>query len=197
MVPLLSAVIVAAAILLGATRILREMRARREAAAQQRALAIMQMFAPALERVQDDPRVLLVWQPIARAIRQLYPIESAAVDRALGSAFPFGRELMAAAHARWTSAWLSWERAHDAEYKLKALMLQQELAGAVDSEVGRARADALEREKLAEYQRRYEEYARVGKTLQAFATTSAASASSTASSTANALQPAISSDPPS
>ena len=117
---LLSAAIVVAAVLIGAAQIVREMRAAREQAAHSRGLAIVQLFAPALAAVQDDPRALLVWQPLARAVRQLFPLESAAIDRASGGAFPFGREMMTAAHARWTSDWLAWERTHDTEYKLKA-----------------------------------------------------------------------------
>ena len=176
MVLLLSAAIVAGAVLFGAVQIVREMRVAREEAARERATAIIQLFAPALDAVREDPRVLLVWQPLARAVRQLYPVESAAVDRANGGAFPFGRDLLAAAHARWTSDWLSWERLHDADYKQKEAVLQEELAAAGDSPAGRARFEALEREKLALYQRRYEEYTRVAKALQAFATTSTASA---------------------
>jgi hypothetical protein len=176
LVLVLSAAIVAGAVLLGAALIAREMRVAREEAARGRAAAIIQLFAPALEAVRDDPRVLLVWQPLARAVRQLYPVESAAVDRANGGAFPFGRDLMSAAHARWTSDWLSWERTHDADYKLREAVLQEELAAAGDSAAGRARFEALEREKLALYQRRYEEYTRVAKALQAFSTTSTASA---------------------
>ena len=171
---ILSAVLVAGVLAWGVTQIVRELRASRDAEAQSRALAIVQLFAPAVEAVQADPRVLLVWQPLARAVRQLYPLESAAMDRASGGAFPFGRDLMAAAHARWTADWLSWERTHDTDYKLKEAILQQEAAAGGDTAVARARFDALEREKLAVYQRRYEEYTRVAKALQALATTSAA-----------------------
>jgi hypothetical protein len=171
----LAAAVVAGAFLLGAAQIVREMRTAREDAVRGRALAIVQLFAPALESVRDDPRVLLVWQPLSRAVRQLYPVESAAVDRANGGAFPFGRDMMAAAHARWTSDWLTWEQTHDADYKLKAALLHAELAAAGESPVSRARFEALEREKLALYQRRYEEYTRVAKALQALATTSTAS----------------------
>ena len=181
MVLLLSAAIVAAALLWGAAQIVRELRAAREERIHGRALPIVQLFAPAIEAVQEDPRALLVWQPLARTIRQLYPAESAAVDRAAGGPFPFGREMMAAAHARWTTDWLSWERTHDAEYKLKVAMIEDEdeLAATGGSAVGRARLDAVEREKLALYQRRYEEYVRVAKVLQALATTSTASAGAT------------------
>jgi hypothetical protein len=172
---LLSAAVVAGALLLGVAQVVRELRASREDAARDRSLAIVQLFAPALDAIQADPRVLMVWQPLARTVRQLYPSESAAVDRASGGAFPFSREMMAAVHARWTADWLTWERTHDADYKLKEAVLQEELAAVGDSPAGRARFDALEREKLALYQRKYEEYTRVAKALQAFATTSTAS----------------------
>jgi hypothetical protein len=174
LLPILAAAIIAGAVLWAAAQIVRELRAARDADAHNRALAIVQLFAPALGAVQNDPRVLLVWQPLARAIRQLYPLESAAVDRASGGAFPFARDMMAAAHARWTAEWLSWEQTHDADYKLKAATLQHQLGAAANSTIARARLDALEREKLALYQRRYEEYTRVAKALQALATTSSA-----------------------
>jgi hypothetical protein len=180
---LLSAVIVAAALLWGLVQIVRELRASREERMHGRALPIVQLFAPAIEAVQDDPRALLVWQPLARTIRQLYPVESAAVDRASGGPFPFGRELMAAAHARWTADWLSWEHTHDTEYKLKVAVVEDEMAATGGDAVGRARLEAIEREKLALYQRRYEEYVRVSKALQAMATTSTASVAATATTT--------------
>ena len=72
-----------------------------------------------------------------------------------------------AAHARWTAEWLAWERTHDAEYKLKAAEIEEELLASGGSTVVRGRLDGVEREKLDRYQRRYEEYVRVGKALQA------------------------------
>ena len=179
MVNVLSAALVAAALLWGASRIVRELQAAREESIHGRALPIVRLFAPAIEAVQDDPRALLVWQPLARTVRQLYPAESAAVDRAAGGPFPFGRELMAAAHARWTADWLTWEGTHDAEYKLKTAAAEDELAATGGAAAARARLDLIEREKLALYQRRYEEYVRVAKALQALATTSTASAVTT------------------
>jgi hypothetical protein len=171
---LLSAVVVAGALLWGAMQIARELRISREERMHGRALPIVQLFAPAIEAVQDNPRALLVWQPLARTIRQLYPVESASLDRASGGPFPFGRDVMAAAHARWTADWLSWERTHDTDFKLKVAVVEDEMAVSGEA-VGRARLDAIEREKLALYQRRYEEYVRVAKALQAMSTTSAAS----------------------
>ena len=73
-----------------------------------------------------------------------------------------GRAEAREAHARWTSAWLAWELAHDEEYKLKAGAA--EAAGGADV---RAAVAAIEREKLERYQRRYEEYVRIGKALAA------------------------------
>ena len=171
---LLSAVVVAGALLWGAMQIARELHISREERMHGRALPIVQLFAPAIEAVQDNPRALLVWQPLARTIRQLYPVESAALDRASGGPFPFGRDVMASAHARWTADWLSWERTHDTDFKLKVAVVEDEMAVSGEA-VGRARLDAIEREKLALYQRRYEEYVRVAKALQAMSTTSAAS----------------------
>jgi hypothetical protein len=74
-----------------------------------------------------------------------------------------------AAHAQWTADWLAWERAHDAEYKLKAAAAEADLAAA-NTPVARARLEATEREKLELYQRRYQEYVRVAKALQALST---------------------------
>jgi hypothetical protein len=171
LVLLLSAVIVAAALLWGVAQIVREQRASREERVRGRALPIVQLFAPAIEAVQEDPRALLVWQPLARTVRQLYPVESAALDHATGGPFPFGREMMAAAHARWTADWLSWERTHDTDYKLKVAVVEDDAKAIGGEAVARARLDAIEREKLALYQRRYEEYVRVAKALQAMVTT--------------------------
>ena len=114
-----------------------------------------------------DPRALLAWHPIVTAARTLYPQDFAAIDRAFGSVFPFGPEQIERAHARWTADWLAWERRHDAECKLKAATVEHELGESVNSGFGRARLDAVEREKLDQYQHRYEEYTRVAKGLQA------------------------------
>jgi hypothetical protein len=129
-------------------------------------LALVALFAPAMAAAQDNPRVLLTWQPLAKTLRSRFPDEFAALDAASNSTFPFSKDLLASAHARWTADWLAWEKAHDATYKMKALIAQQELKGDT-SEAARAKLDAVEREKLELYQRRYEEYVRVGKALQA------------------------------
>jgi hypothetical protein len=159
---LLAALIVAAAVGWSALRIVSEMRAAREEALRTRTLSILGLFTEGVSAVQDDPKALLVWQPLARTVRQLFPAECASLDGASGSAFPFSADVISAAHARWTADWLTWEQAHDAAYKLKTALAGQD----ADSPVGRARLDAVEREKLEQYQRRYEEYVRVAKALQ-------------------------------
>ena len=131
-----------------------------------RELALAALFAPGMAAAQGDPRVLLTWQPLAKTLRSRFPDEFAALDAASGSTFPFSKEFISAAHSRWTADWLAWEKSHDATYKMKALVVQQELKGDAGSEVARAKLDAVEREKLELYQRRYEEYVRVGKALQ-------------------------------
>lgn len=136
-------------------------------ASRQRVVQILVSFAPALDAAARDPRAILVWQPLARAARQLCVEEFAMLDRATGAAFPFSRDRIEAGHARWTADWLAWERVHDAEYKLKAAAIEAELAASGSAPLIRARLDAIEREKLDLYQRRYEEYIRVAKALQA------------------------------
>jgi hypothetical protein len=131
-----------------------------------RRLQLLALFAPGLAAAADDPRALLVWQPLASTARALFPDDFAAIERAAGSTFPFSREQIEAAHARWSSEWLAWERAHDAEYKLKAAAAEEELRSSPGSAVLRARLDSVEGEKLERYQRRYEEYTRVSKALK-------------------------------
>ncbi len=191
----LAALLVAAAISWGALQVARELRAARDEHVQARTLAIVELFAPATGAVQSDPRALLVWQPLARMVRQLFPVECASLDRAAGGAFPFSRESLNAAHARWTADWLSWERTHDAEYKLKAAAAQAEMA-VTGQAVARARLDAVELEKLTVYQRRYEEYVQVAKALQSLATSSAATASTAAPTAPPADKTATRKEPP-
>ena len=125
------------------------------------------VFAPAVVTAATDPRAVLAWQPLAAAARTLYPKEFGQLDRAFGSTFPFSTEAIERAHARWTADWLAWERRHDADFKLKAATVEHELGADVNSLFGRARLDAVEREKLDLYQQHYEEYTRVAKGLQA------------------------------
>jgi hypothetical protein len=164
---LIAASIVAGALWWVAQEIVGEMRAAREEAARARTLALVQLFAPALSAAQTDPRALLAWQPLAKIARQLFPSDSAALDRAAGASFPFTGEQVQAAHAQWTADWLAWERTHDATYKLKAASAEQELTASGGSPALRAKLDAIESEKLDLYQRRYSEYVRIAKALQA------------------------------
>jgi len=168
---LLGAVLVAAALWMAAQQIVAELRAARDDAARARTLALLELFAPALRDAQKDPQLLLAWQPCASVARQLFPTECAALDRAAGASFPFSPGAVQAAHARWTADWLAWERTHDASYKSKAAAVEQELAAAGASHALRSRLDAIEQEKLDLYQRRYSEYVRVAKGLQALSET--------------------------
>jgi hypothetical protein len=165
---LLSAVIVAGAVVWAGWHVAGGMRAARGGAmAGDRVATLLTLFAPAITLTQQDPRAFLVWQPIAAAARQLFPEEFARLDRASGATFPFPGERIEAGHAQWTADWLAWELAHDTEYKLKAAVAQHELAAQGGAGVARARVDAIEREKLDLYQRRYAEYIRTAKALQA------------------------------
>jgi len=168
-VTVVAALIVAFAIVWAGAKVAHELASAREDRARGRALQLLSLLAPAIAAADADPRALIVWQPLARAARELFPAESSALDRAAGGPFPFGPERLQAAHARWTADWLAWERTHDAEYKLKAAAVEHEIDSAGSSPLSRARLDAIEREKLERYQRRYEEYIRVAKTLQALA----------------------------
>jgi hypothetical protein len=159
-------VVVGAVAWMASARMVRELAAARDDAARARTLTILQLLTPALAAAQSDPRALLVWQPIARTVRELFPDECARIDRAAGAIFPFDAERVQAAHARWTADWLAWERAHDAEYKGKAAVAEDALATSGGAVAARVHADAIEREKLDRYQRKYEEYIRVARALQ-------------------------------
>jgi hypothetical protein len=167
---ILAALIVAAAVAWGAARIASELRNTRQDAAHARLLEVFTAFAPAAGAAAEDPRAVLVWEPLARAARKMFPAEFAKLDSAAGAPFPLGPERIEAAHAQWTADWLAWEGAHDAEFKSKAAALEEELAGGTPSPASRARFEAVEREKLERYQRRYQEYVRVAKVLQQLTT---------------------------
>ena len=165
MLLILCALIVAAAVAWAGWRISREL--ARSGGGQDGTGRLLALFAPGVARAAEDPRALLTWQPLAATARKLYPKEFAALDQASGTTFPFNADQIERAHARWTADWLAWERTHDAECKLKTAILEHELGDAVESAYGRARLDAVERDKLDQYQRHYEDYTRVAKTLQA------------------------------
>jgi hypothetical protein len=167
MLLVLAALIVAAAVAWGCRQVASEIRKAGEGAVSARTLQVLQTFAPAAGEAASDPRAVLAWEPLARTARRLLPEEFAQLDRASGASFPFSPDRIEAAHAQWTADWLAWEQTHDAEYKLKAAAAEEELARAEGSRTLRARVDAIERQKLDLYQRRYAEYVRVAKALQA------------------------------
>jgi hypothetical protein len=160
------AVAVVFALFWAAQAIRAEIAAAASEAARGRALQLLTTFAPATAAAQADPRAILVWHPIARAARALFPEDFAAIDRALGATFPFSSAQLQASHAQWTADWLAWERTHDAEYKRRAAAAERDAVGEPPAGL-RARIEAIESEKLDLYQRRYEEYVRVAKALQA------------------------------
>jgi hypothetical protein len=167
MLLVVAALIVAAAVAWGCRQVASEIRKAGEGAVTARTLQVMQTFATAAGEAARDPRAILAWAPLARTGRRLFPDEFARLDRAAGASFPFSPDSIQAAHAQWTADWLAWEQTHDAEYKLKAAAAEEELARAEGSRTLRAHLDAIERQKLDLYQRRYAEYVRVAKALQA------------------------------
>jgi len=164
---LTGALAVAIALIVAASLVARELRAAREQAARGRALDIAALFAPGIAAVTEHPRALLAWQPLAETARKLHPEAFGELDRAAGGTFPFTRAQLEAAHSQWTADWLAWEHAHDNEFKLKAAAAEADVSASGGSPMARARFDAVEREKLDQYQRRYSEYVRVAKALQA------------------------------
>jgi hypothetical protein len=132
-------------------------------------LAIVHTFGPAQAAVQNDPKQLLAWHPLAEATRKLFPAAFAALDSATGTRFPFSKELVERAHARVSSEWLAWEKAHDEEYRIKGAAAEQEIVAAAGeaAALARARLDRIQHEKIERYQQRYEEYVRTAKALHA------------------------------
>ena len=160
------AAVVVAAVVLALARVQQIETAARHSAQAARRLQLLRLFAAGVAAAADDPRALLTWQPFASTARNLFPDDFAELDRAAGATFPFSREQIEAAHARWSTDWLAWEQTHDAEYKLKVAAAEEDLRASPGSSVLRARVDSVEREKLERYQRRYEEYTRVSKALK-------------------------------
>jgi hypothetical protein len=161
---IISAVIVAAAVCWAGVHVAQSLRPRE--IAPDHSAALLALFAPAIAAATENPKAVLAWQPIAAAARALYPKEFSDLDRVFGSTFPFSPEHIERAHSRWTAEWLAWERRHDADFKLKAAVVEHELGPEATSSFGRARLDAVEREKLDLYQQHYEEYTRIAKGLQ-------------------------------
>lgn len=146
--------------------LLLEVRRRRRERAQ---LQLLAEFGPAVVAARQDPEALVAWSEVARAARNAFPDACARLDAAAGGRFPFSRELVEAAHARWTADWLAWERQHDVEFKEREAAAQQALDGAAPDAAGtlRLRLAAVGQEKLQTYQERYEHYVRVGKAIGA------------------------------
>ncbi len=131
---------------------------------------LLATFAPASAAVLQDPRQLLAWYPLAQTSRKLFPDAFKELDQAAGGVFPFTKQQLQAAHARCSSEWLAWERAHDAEVSLKTAQVQDEIDRAGQaSPLLRTRLAAIEQQKLERYQQRYEEYIKTAKALSAYA----------------------------
>ena len=146
--------------------ITRPLRAQRHETA---VLTLLQMFGAAQSAAHQDPKQLLSWQPLAEGARRLFPAAFAALDATMGGRFPFPKELLERAHARVSSEWLAWEKAHDEEYRIKAAAAEHELTSATGEAAAlvRARIDRIQHEKIERYQQRYEEYIRTAKAIQA------------------------------
>ena len=131
-------------------------------------LGLLATFGPACERARADPRVLQAWYPVALAARRAFPQAFMVLDGDGQRRFPFGQAELEAAHARWSTDWLDWERRQDAEHRARREAVEAELERAAEETAPplRARLEALEREKLEQYQRRYEEYVRVSRALK-------------------------------
>ena len=156
---------VLAAIVLGAME--RHRRAQRREHGERIVALLLTTMAPAVARA--EPRELLAWRSAAEGIRELFPEEVATIEARMGDRFPFPRAVVEDVHARWTADWLAWERQHDTECRERVAALTAELNAAAreSAPAVRAKLDALEDEKLQRYQRRYEEYVRVGNGLVA------------------------------
>ncbi len=164
---LLAACVIGAVVAWAALHIAGAIRSGASHTIQARELQLLELFGPAIAGIKTDPRGLLVWQPLAKTARSLFPTEFAALDRAAGATFPFTREQIEAAHSAWTADWLAWEQHHDAEYKLKAAQAEHDATALGPSALARARIESVEREKLELYHCRYQDYIRTAKALQA------------------------------
>ena len=147
----------------------RSRRERRRQHQEHLAALLLASVGPATARA--DGRELLGWQHVAMALREVVPDAVRTIEQGTGQPFPFPREVVEDAHARWTADWLAWERGHDIRFRQRTSALEAELrdSGEADTASGQARLAALDDEKLQDYQRRYEEYVRVGKALAALA----------------------------
>lgn len=154
---------VAAAVGLGAFVVASALRRQRRDA---QVLGLLATFGPAAERARADPRILVAWHPVASAARRAFPDAFAALEADGRPRFPFDAADVEAAHARWSTEWLDWERRQDAEHRVRREAVEAELGPDAGAAVLRTRLDALEQEKLERYQRRYEEYVAVSRALR-------------------------------
>ena len=130
-------------------------------------VGLLSSFGPAVAAGRADPERLVAWADLARTARRVFPEAFTQLDLAAGGRFPFSRELIEEAHARWTADWLAWERQHDLEYKRRASDAEAAVAGSETADTQRERLAAINQEKLQTYQDRYEHYVRVGKAIAA------------------------------
>ena len=165
------ALLAVAATIGGGAILVRQTLGRRRRDAQ--LLGLLATFGPACERARSDPRVLLAWYPTALAARRAFPQAFRVLDGDGQCPFPFGPAELEAAHARWSTEWLDWERRQDADHRARRETVEAELAQAGDAVAPmlRARLEALEQQKLEQYQHRYEEYVRVSRELKALSET--------------------------
>jgi hypothetical protein len=161
----ITAVLLAAVFVIVAVVVIREIRHLRQ---EQLVRQLLAMFVPTGGQVSQEPRELLLWFPIAKAGRRMFPEAFQKLDSAFESRFPYSESHVNEVHARLTADWLSWEREHDFNYKLKKIEAEQELVKRNEAEtsVGRARLAKLEREQLSVYQKRYEDYVRTSKAFE-------------------------------
>jgi hypothetical protein len=165
-VSLFPALLIAAAIVWATSTISRAIQSLRAEFLKHRQMQLLALLSPARGRAQDDPAALLEWRRLSDVARVIVPEEAAALDRAAGERYPFTAADVQDAHARWSAAWLAWERANDSEFKARSAALHADATRGGDG-VPRAKLEALEQEKLDVYQRKYAEYVRVSKALQA------------------------------
>ena len=130
-------------------------------------IALFGLFAPVAARAMVEPSELIAWSDTAQAARRAFPDLFQELDRASEGSFPFSRDLIESAHAKWTSDWLAWEQEHDFTYKHRINEIEHELQDASTEKATSLRAslEATEQEKLQAYQQRYEEYVRIGKAI--------------------------------
>lgn len=169
----LTLIVVAVVLAVAAAGVAERYRRERRRDHQERIVALLlTTFMPAVARA--DPRELLAWRTSADSVRELFPEAVATIEAQTGERFPFPRAVVEDAHAQWTADWLAWERQHDTAYRERAATLEAELqaTGGDDAAAAvRAKIATLEDERLQTYQRRYEDYVRVGNGLIALTET--------------------------